>query len=72
LLSVGAFALFVFGFAAASGTSHLGGLPATLTVGALMWVAGVALAAGAAAVVGTILWFANTRLNGFEAAIAAA
>jgi hypothetical protein len=72
LLSVGAFALFVFGFAAAAGTNHLGGLPATLTVGALMWVAGVALAAGAAAVVGTILWFANTRLNGFEAAIAAA
>ncbi|HEV2029362.1 MAG TPA: hypothetical protein VGS16_12660 [Candidatus Dormibacteraeota bacterium] len=72
LLSVGAFALFVFGFAAAAGTAQLGGLPSTLTVGALMWVAGLALAAGAATVVGVLLWFANTRLRGFEAAIAAA
>jgi len=72
LLSVGAFALFVFGFGAAAGTVQLGGLPATLTVGALMWVAGLTLTAGAATVVGTLLWFANTRLRGFEAAIAAA
>ena len=72
LLSIGAFALFVFGFAAAAGTAQLGALPATLTVGAFMWAAGVALAVSAAAVVGTLLWFANTRLTGFEAAIAAA
>jgi hypothetical protein len=72
LLSIGAFALFVFGFAAAAGTAHLGVLPATLTVGALMWAGGVTLAAGAAAVVGTLLWFANARLIGFEAPIAAA
>jgi hypothetical protein len=72
LLSVGAFALFVFGFAVAGGTTHVGVLPATLTVGALMWIGGLALAAGAATVVGTLLWFANSRLSGFEAAIAAA
>jgi len=72
LLSVGAFALFVFGFAVAAGTTHVGELPATLIVGALMWIGGLALAAGAATVVGTLLWFANSRLSGFEAAIAAA
>jgi hypothetical protein len=71
LLSVSAFALFVFGLAAAEGNAPLGGLPATLTVGALMWIGGLALATGAVAVVGALLWFANTRLSGFEAAIAA-
>jgi Putative ATP-binding cassette len=71
LLSVGAFALFVFGFAAAAGTAHLGPIPSTLTVGALMWVAGLTLAAGAAAIVIILLWFADTRLRNYEGTIAA-
>jgi ABC-2 type transport system permease protein len=71
LLSVGAFALFVFGFAAAAGTAHLGPIPSTLTVGALMWVAGLTLAAGAAAIVIILFWFADTRLRNYEGTIAA-
>ncbi len=67
--SVGAFALFVFGASAAAGTAHLGPLPSTLATGALMGLIGVVLVAGAAAVVGVVLWFANTRLRNFEGAI---
>ena len=72
LLSVGAFALFVFGLGAVEGTTtQLGPLPTTPAIGALMWAGGVTLAAGAVTVVGTLLWFANSRLGGFEGTIAA-
>ncbi len=72
LLSIGSFALFVFGAAAAAGTAHLGPIPSTPTIGALMWASGVVLAAGAAAVVGTLLWIANSRLSSDEGVIASA
>jgi hypothetical protein len=70
LLSLGAFALFVFGAAAAQGTAHLRVLPATPAVGAMMFGAGFLLAVGAGAVVGTLLWIANSRLRRYEGAIA--
>jgi hypothetical protein len=69
-LSVGALASFVFGVAAAEGKAHLGGLPSTPTVGALMFLAGLILAVGAGVVVGTLLWIANARLRRYEGAIA--
>jgi hypothetical protein len=71
LLSVGAFALFVFGLGAVEGTTtHLGPIPTTPAIGALMWAVAVTLAAGAVAVVATLLWFANSRLGSYEGAIA--
>jgi len=71
LLSVGAFALFVFGLGAVEGTTtHLGPIPTTPAIGALMWAVGVTLAAGAVAVVATLLWFANSRLGSYEGTIA--
>jgi hypothetical protein len=69
LLSLGAFALFVFGAAAAAGTAHLGPLPSTPAVGALMLVGGLTLAACAAAIVATLLLIANSRLRVYEGAI---
>ncbi len=69
LLSVTAFALFVFGFGAVEGTAHLGPLPSTPTIGAVMWAAGVIVTAGAVAIVGGLLWFANSRLGNFQEAI---
>ena len=72
VLSVGAFALFVFGLGAVEGTTtHLGPIPTTPLIGALMWAGGVTLAAGAVAVVGTLLWVANSRLGSYEGTIAA-
>jgi hypothetical protein len=72
VLSVGAFALFVFGLGAVEGTTtHLGPLPTTPAIGALMWAGGVTLVAGAVAVVGTLLWVANSRLGSYEGTIAA-
>ncbi len=71
LLSVGALALFVLGSQAIAGSGHLGPLPSTPTVGALMWFGGLALATGAAAVVGAMLWVANSRLSAYEDAISA-
>jgi ABC-2 type transport system permease protein len=69
LLSLGAFALFVLGAAAAAGTGHLGPLPSTPAVGALMLAAGLTLAASAAAIVAALLLIANSRLRVFEGAI---
>lgn len=69
MLSLAATALFVFGVGVAEGTVHLGPLPATPAIGALMLAAGLLLAIGACAVVATLLWFANSRLRAFEAAI---
>ena len=69
LLTIGATALFVFGVGVAEGTVHLGPLQSSPTLGALMWGAGLVLAAGAGAIVGTLLWFANSRLRAYEEAI---
>jgi hypothetical protein len=70
VLSLGAFALFIFGADAAAGTAQLGPFPSTPEIGALMWAAGIVLTAGAAAIVVFLMWLANTRLRTFEAAIA--
>ena len=70
LLSVGAFALFVYGAAAAQGTAELRVLPSTPVVGALMFGGGLLLAAAAGVMVGFLLWFANSRLRRYEGAIA--
>jgi hypothetical protein len=70
LLSVGAFALFVFGGQAIAGTAQLGPLPATPTIGGLMWAVGVVLCVAAVTVVGVLLWVANSRLRTYEGAIA--
>jgi hypothetical protein len=69
-LSLGAFALIVFGAGAVAGTNQLGPIPSTPVVGALMWAGALVLAAGSAAVVGVLLWLANVRLRSFETAIA--
>jgi hypothetical protein len=71
VLSVGAFALFIYGVAAAEGTAQLRVLPSTPAVGALMFSAGLVLTVGAGAVVGTLMWIANSRLGHHEGAIAA-
>jgi hypothetical protein len=69
LLTIGATALFVYGAGVAAGSVHIGPFQSTPTIGALMLGTGVILAAGAGAVVGTMLWFANSRLRAFEGAI---
>ena len=50
LLSVGAFALFIFGGDALAGTAQLGPVPSTPAIGALMWASGIVLAAASLAV----------------------
>ncbi|HUZ87042.1 MAG TPA: hypothetical protein VNF26_08820 [Candidatus Baltobacterales bacterium] len=70
-LSVGAFALLVFALGALAGTTHLGSLPSTPVIGALLGVAAFILVAGAATVVGALLWAANSSLVRFEDPIAA-
>jgi hypothetical protein len=70
LLSVGAFALLVFGADAIAGTAQLGSIPSTPLTGAVMWVVGITLAAGSLAVVGLLVWLANSRLRSYESAIA--
>jgi hypothetical protein len=72
ILSVGALALFVYGAEAFAGSALLGPIPSTPEIGALMWSAGVLLAAGSLAVVVLLLWLANSRLRSFEAPIASA
>jgi ABC-2 type transport system permease protein len=70
LLSIGAFALFILGAQAVAGTAQLGPIPSTPTTGALMWLVGVVMCAGALTVVGVLLWIANSRLRAYEGAIA--
>jgi len=70
LLSAGALALFVFGADAIGGATRLGPIPATPGLGVVMWVAGVVFAAGSLAIVGFLLWLANTRLRSNEVAVA--
>jgi hypothetical protein len=72
LLSLGAFASFVFGTGAAAGTAQLGVLPSTPLVGGLMIFGGVVLVA-LSATLGTVLVIvAASRLSAFEAPIAEA
>ncbi len=70
LLSAGALALFVFGADAIGGATRLGPIPSTPQLGALMWGTGVVLAVGSIAIVGFLLWLANSRLRSNEAAVA--
>ena len=70
LLSVGALALLVFGYAAGQGIRQMGPIPATPVIGALMWAVGLVALVGAAAIVVTLVWFANARLRAWEGAIA--
>jgi len=70
LLTIGALALFVFGAEAIGGTIHLGPIVSTPALGAAMWVIGIGLAAGALALVGLLMWLADSRLRKFEGAIA--
>jgi putative ABC exporter len=70
VLSAGALALFVFGGEAIGGATKLGPIPSTPELGALMWGAGVVLAAGSLAIVGVLLWLANSRLRANEVAVA--
>ncbi|HYM66936.1 MAG TPA: hypothetical protein VEW68_06575, partial [Patescibacteria group bacterium] len=69
VLSVGAFALLLLTPGALAGTGQIGPIPATPPIAALLALAALILAAGAAAVVGLLLWIANARLRKFEAAI---
>lgn len=69
LLSVGALALFVFGADAVAGVPDLGAIPSTPVIGAVMWGVGIVLAAGSLAVVGVLMWIANSRLQSYETAI---
>ena len=70
LLSIGAFALFLFGADAVAGTAQLGPFPSTPEIGVLMWAGGIVLAACSLAVVVLLLWIATSRLRSFETAIA--
>jgi hypothetical protein len=70
LLSAGALALFIYGGDAIGGATRLGPIPSTPQLGALMWGTGVALAVGSLAIVGLLLWLANSRLRSNEVAVA--
>ncbi|MEA2644109.1 MAG: type transport system permease protein [Chloroflexota bacterium] len=70
LLSAGALALFIYGGDAIGGVARLGPIPVTPEIGALMWGTGVVLAAGSLAIVGLLLWLANSRLRSNEVAVA--
>jgi hypothetical protein len=70
LLSAGALVLFVFGADAIGGASRFGPVPSSPQLGALMWGVGVILAAGSIALVGLLLWLANSRLRSNEVAVA--
>jgi len=69
VLSLGALALFLFGGQAAGG-GNLGPIPSTPAVGFAMILGGAALLVACAALVGILLWIANSRLRSFEASIA--
>ena len=71
VLSLGALALFLFGEQAASGGGNLGPIPMTPAIGFAMIFGGAVLMIACAALVGGLLWIANSRLRSFEASIAA-
>ena len=70
LLSAGALALFIYGGDAIGGATRLGPFPTTPQLGAFMWGTGVILAAASLALVGFLLWLANSRLRSNEVAVA--
>ena len=70
LLSAGALALFIYGGDAIGGATRLGPIPVTPQLGAFMWGTGVVLALGSLAIVGLLLWLANSRLQSNEVAVA--
>jgi hypothetical protein len=70
VLSAGALALFIYGGDAIGGATRLGPIPMTPELGALMWGTGIALLLGSLAVVGLLLWLANSRLLSNEVAVA--
>ena len=70
LLSAGALALFIYGGDAIGGATRLGPFPSTPQLGAYMWATGAVLAAGSLAIVGLLLWLANTRLRSNDVAVA--
>jgi hypothetical protein len=70
LLSIGAFALFQLGAAAATGT-RLGPLPSTPAVTALIAGGGLLLVAAAGALVAVLLVIADSRLRAYEGPIGA-
>ncbi len=70
VLSLGALALFLFGGQAASGGGNLGPIPMTPAIGFAMIFGGAVLMIACAALVGVLLWIANSRLRSFEATIA--
>ena len=72
LLSVGAFALLTITPDLAAGRGGFGLVSATPLAAALFVVAAILIATGGAAVVGLMLWTANSRLRTFEGAITSA
>ena len=70
VLSLGALALFLFGGQAASGGGNLGPIPSTPAIGFTMIFGGAILMVACAALVGVLLWIANSRLRSFDASIA--
>jgi len=71
VLSIGAFGCFLYGTQFASGGPSLGPIPSTPESALLLWSLGVTLTATSVAVVGVLLWVANSRLRAFESTIAA-
>jgi len=61
---------FLFGGQAASGAGNLGPIPSTPAIGFTMIFGGAILMATCAALVGVLLWIANSRLRSFETTIA--
>jgi hypothetical protein len=70
VLSLGALALFLFGEQAATGAGNLGPIPSTPAIGFGMIFGGAVLVVACAALVGVLLWIANSRLRSFEGSIA--
>jgi hypothetical protein len=68
VLSIGALALLQVAAMAAGGT-HLGPLPATPAIAALLAAAGVLLATAAVCMVALLMVVANSRLRSYESAI---
>jgi hypothetical protein len=70
LLSAGALALFVFGGDALGGAARLGPIPSTPQLGAVMWGFAVLFVVASLAIVGVLLWLADSRLRSNEVAVA--
>lgn len=68
-LTLGGFALIQLAVRVSAGTTNLGPVPSSPVTGAVIGVAGLLLAAGAAGVVAVLLVVGNSRLRSFEEAI---